>query len=174
MRKTIPDFARQRRELLQSIQLTLVERVAGKGVEEQLDKMFRETAAWLRLPAGVAAAGGIVTVIVAMSSAAVADVTGTLAVSAAVIGTIVAFTQRRKILAAYEKEMEKKREELTHAIEEQMKHAIDLFYKEIAVAFEPLAAFCTAERKRYEPLLEQANSLQDSLRGLTERLGGAA
>ena len=174
MRKTIPDFARQRRELLQSIQLTLAERVAGQGVEEQLDKMFRETAAWLRLPAGVAAAGGIVTVIVAMSSAAVADVTGTLAFSAAVIGTIVAFTQRRKILAAYEKEMEKKREELTHAIEEQMKHAIDLFYKEIAVAFEPLAAFCTAERKRYEPLLEQANSLQDSLRGLTERLGGAA
>jgi small GTP-binding protein len=174
MRKTIPDFARQRRELLQSIQLTLAERVAGKGVEEQLDKMFRETAAWLRLPAGVAAAGGIVTVIVAMSSAAVADVTGTLAISAAVIGTIVAFTQRRKILAAYEKEMEKKRGELTHAIEEQMKHAIDLFYKEIAVAFEPLAAFCTAERKRYEPLLEQAKSLQDLLRGLTERLGGAA
>jgi small GTP-binding protein len=174
MRKTIPDFARQRRELLQSIQLTLAERVAGQGVEEQLDKMFRETAAWLRLPVGVAAAGGIVTVIVAMSSAAVADVTGTLAISAFVIGNILAFTQRRKILAAYEKEMENKREELTHAIEEQMKHAIDLFYKEIAGAFEPLAAFCTAERKRYEPLLEQAKSLQDSLCGLTERLGGAA
>jgi small GTP-binding protein len=79
MSKTNPDFARQRRELLQSIQLTLVERVAGKGVEDQLARMFRETASWLRLPAGVAAAGGIVTVIVAMSSAAVADVTGALA-----------------------------------------------------------------------------------------------
>jgi GTPase SAR1 family protein len=171
--KTIPDFARQRRELLQSIELTLVERVAGKAVEEQLARMFRETAAWLRLPAGVAAAGGIITVIVAMSSASVADVTGTLAISAAVIGTIVAFTQRRKILAAYETAMEKKREELVHAIEQQMKHAIDLFYKEIAVAFEPLAAFCVAERKRYEPLLEQAEGLQDSLRGLGQRLGGA-
>jgi small GTP-binding protein len=171
--KTIPDFARQRRELLQSIELTLVERVAGKAVEEQLARMFRETAAWLRLPAGVAAAGGIITVIVAMSSASVADVTGTLAISAAVIGTIVAFTQRRKILAAYETAMEKKREELVHAIEQQMKHAIDLFYKEIAVAFEPLAAFCVAERKRYEPLLEQAEGLQDSLRELGQRLGGA-
>ena len=49
VQKTVPDFARQRRELLQSIQLTLVERVAGKGVEEQLGRMFRETAAWLRL-----------------------------------------------------------------------------------------------------------------------------
>jgi len=174
MGKTIPDFARQRRELLQSIELTLVERVAGKAVEEQLARMFRETAAWLRLPAGIAAAGGIITVIVAMSSASVADVTGTLAISAAVIGTIVAFTQRRKILAAYEKEMEKKRDELVSAIEQQMKHAIDLFYKEIAVAFEPLAAFCIAERKRYEPLVEQADGLKESLAGLSRRLGVAA
>ena len=170
VRKTIPDFARQRRELLQSIELTLAERIAGKAVEEQLARMFRETAAWLRLPVGVAAAGGIITVIVAMSSASVADVTGVLSLSAAVAGTIVAFTQRRKILTAYEKEMEKKREELINAIEQQMKHAIDLFYKEIGAAFEPLAAFCTAERKRYEPLLEQTKGLQDLLRGVSQRL----
>lgn len=173
MSKTMPDFARQRRDLLQSIQLTLVERIASKGVEEQLARMFRETAAWLRLPAGVAAAGGIVTVIVAMSSAAVADVTGVLAASAAIIGTIVAFTQRRKILSAYDKEMETKRLELIHAIEEQMNHAIDLFYKEISVAFAPLAAFCTTERKRYEPLMQQAERLKDLLGGLAARLGAA-
>jgi small GTP-binding protein len=173
MSKTMPDFARQRRDLLQSIQLTLVERIASKGVEEQLARMFRETAAWLRLPAGVAAAGGIVTIIVAMSSAAVADVTGVLAASAAIIGTIVAFTQRRKILSAYDKEMETKRLELIHAIEEQMNHAIDLFYKEISVAFAPLAAFCTTERKRYEPLMQQAEKLKETFRGLAARLGSA-
>lgn len=169
--KTIPDFARQRRELLQSVELTLVERVAGKAVEEQLAKMFRETAAWLRLPAGIAAAGGIITVIVAMSSASVADVTGILAASAAIFGTIVAFTQRRRILAAYASEMEKKRDELVHALEHQMRHAIELFYTEISVAFEPLAAFCVTERKRYEPLVEQANALKESLGGLSGRLG---
>ncbi len=168
---TMPDFARQRRDLLQSIQLTLVERVAAKGVEEQLARMFRETAAWLRLPAGVAAAGGLVTVIVAMSSAAVADVTGILAASAAIVGTIVAFTQRKRILAAYEREMENKRLELVHAIEAQMNHAIDLFYKEISVAFEPLAAFCTTERKRYEPLLQKSESLRQTLEDLAARLG---
>jgi GTPase SAR1 family protein len=172
MSKTMPDFARQRRDLLQSIQLTLVERIASKGVEEQLARMFRETAAWLRLPAGVAAAGGIVTVIVAMSSAAVADVTGVLAASAAVIGTIVAFTQRRKILSAYDKEMETKRLELIHAIEQQMNHAIDLFYQEISLAFAPLSAFCTTERKRYEPLMEQAENLNAKLSGLTTVLRG--
>jgi small GTP-binding protein len=174
VRKTIPDFARQRRELLQSIQLTLVERVAGKAVEEQLAQMFRQTAAWLRLPAGIAAAGGIITVIVAMSSASVADVTGVLAASAAIFGTIVAFAQRRKILAAYEREMEKKRDDLVNAIEQQMRHAIDLFYKEITVAFEPLAAFCITERKRYEPLAEQADGLKELLGGLGRRLGVAA
>ena len=171
VQKTIPDFARQRRELLQSIELTLVERVAGKAVEEQLARMFRETAAWLRLPAGIAAAGGIITVIVAMSSASVADVTGVLAASAAIVGTVVAFSQRRKILAAYEREMEKKRDDLVNAIEQQMRHAIDLFYKEIAVAFEPLAAFCVTERKRYEPLAQQADSLKESLGGVIRRLG---
>ena len=171
MKKMIPDFARQRRELLQSIELTLVERVAGKAVEEQLAQMFRQTAAWLRLPAGIAAAGGIITVIVAMSSASVADVTGVLAASAAIFGTIVAFTQRRKILAAYEREMEKKRDELVHAIEQQMRHAIDLFYKEISVAFEPLAAFCVTERKRCEPLVGQANALKELFGEISRRLG---
>src|SRR5436190_7791821 len=171
MSKTMPDFARQRRDLLQSIQLTLVERIAGKGIEEQLARMFRETAAWLRLPAGVAAAGGIVTVVVAMSSAAVADVTGVLAASAAIIGTIVAFTRRKKILGAYEREMETKRLELIDAIEGQMKHAIDLFYLEISAAFQPLAAFCITERKRYEPVLQKAEKLQETFRGLAARLG---
>ena len=173
LNKAMPDFARQRRDLLQSIQLTLVERIAGKGVEEQLARMFRETAAWLRLPAGVAAAGGIVTVIVAMSSAAVADVTGVLAASAAVIGTIVAFTQRRKILSAYDREMETKRLELIHAIEEQMNHAIDLFYQEISLAFEPLSAFCMAERRRYEPLMQRAEKLKETLGALAARLGSS-
>jgi len=174
VRKTTPDFAQQRRELLQSIELTLVERVAGRAVEEQLARMFRETAAWLRLPAGIAAAGGIITVIVAMSSASVADVTGVLAASAAIVGTIVAFTQRRKILTAYEREMEKKRDDLVNAIEQQMKHAIELFYKEITVAFEPLAAFCITERKRCEPLVEQADGLKRTLEDLSRRLGVAA
>jgi len=171
MNKVMPDFARQRRDLLQSIQLTLLERMAAKGIEEQLARMFRETAMWLRLPAGVAAAGGIVTVIVALSSAAVADVTGTVAASAAIIGTIVAFTQRKKILAAYEREMETKRVELISAIEKQMNHAIEMFYQEISLAFAPLGAFCAAERKRYEPLIQRTENLRKVFGALTERIG---
>jgi hypothetical protein len=158
--KAIPDFVRQRRELVQSIQFALSERVSGKSIEEKLAELFRETAARLRLPAGVAAAGGIATVIAAMMSAAVADVTGVLAASAAVIGTIVALTQRRKILRAYEQQMETKRAELTSAIEQQLNQAIDLFYKEVATAFQPLAAFCVAQRRVHEPHLKRAEELQ--------------
>lgn len=170
--RTMPDFARQRAELLQSIELTLLERSGAKGVEEELSRMFRETAAWLRLPAGVAAAGGIVTVIVAMSSAAVADVTGALAASAAIIGTIVAFTQRKRILTAYKREMETRRLELLQAIETQMNHAIERFYQEISLTFSPLSAFCAAERRRYEPLLKTAENLKGNLRSLAVRLTG--
>ena len=168
--KTIPDFARQRRELLQSIQLTLVERIAGKGLEEQLARMFAESAVWLRWPAGVAAAGGLATVLAAMVSAAAADVTGVIAGSAAVLGTFFAFSQRRKILNAYDEQMEAKRKELISAVEQQMHQAVDVFYNEIESAFQPLAAFCSSERKRYEPLLRRVDELKQTFADLQPRL----
>ena len=168
--QTIPDFARQRRELLQSIELTLVERIAGRGMEAQLERMFRETANWLRVPAGVVAAGGIVTLIAAMSSAAVADVTGIVAASAFVAGTLVAFGRRRKILAEYHRQMGLKREELVAAIEQQLQHGIDLFYVEIGSVFAPLRAFCTSERKRYDPMLARVREVEKTLAMLSAEI----
>ncbi|CAN5496733.1 dynamin family protein [soil metagenome] len=170
LNQTIPDFARQRRELLQSIELTLVERIAGRGMEAQLEKMFRETATWMRVPAGVAAAGGIVTIIAAMSSAAVADVTGIVAASAFVAGTLVAFGRRRKILGEYHRQMALKREELVAAIEQQLRHAIELFYAEIGGVFQPLRAFCAAERKRYDPLLSRVGEIEKNFAELSAEL----
>jgi GTPase Era involved in 16S rRNA processing len=169
--KTIPDFAQQRRELLQSAHLTLVERLSGKSVEEKLAQLFRETSSRLRLPAGLAAAGGIVALIAAMSSAAVADITGVLAFASAVAGTIVAFSQRKKILRAYEGQMGTKCSELIQAIEQQLNRAIDLFYAEVSVAFQPLTAFCVAQRRQYEPLLQRADDLRGKFDALAQRLG---
>jgi hypothetical protein len=158
--KTVPDFARQRRELLQSVHLALVEHIAGKSVEEQLAKLFQETSARLRVPAGVAAVGGIAALIAAMSSAAVADVTGVIAATAAITGTLLAFRQRRKILRTYETQMEAKCSELVQAVEQQLNRAIELFYGEITTAFQPLAAFCVAQRRIYEPILQRADELK--------------
>jgi hypothetical protein len=168
--KTTPDFARQRRELLQSIQLALAERVSGKNVEERLAALFRETSVRLRLPAGIAAAGGLVTAIVAMGSAAIADVTGILAASAAVTGTVVAFTQRKKILNAYQEHMASNCSGLVEAIEQQLAHSIELFYKEVSSAFQPLAAFCVTQRKIFEPLLRRAEVIQKNLSKFVTRL----
>jgi hypothetical protein len=101
----------------------------------------------------------------------VADVTGVLAASAAVIATIVAFSQRRKILRTYEQQMEARRSELLEAIEQQLNHAIDLFYKEVSTAFQALSAFCVAQRRTCEPFLHRAEELQRSFVGLASRLG---
>ena len=170
LNQTIPDFARQRRELLQSIELTLVERIAGRGMEAQLERMFRETTNWLRVPAGVAAAGGIVTLVAAMSSAAVADITGIVAASAVVVGTFVAFGRRRKILSEYHRQMDAKRGELVAAIEQQLQHAIDLFYAEIGSVFSPLRAFCAAERRRFDPLLSRVREVEKTLAVLSAEI----
>lgn len=171
MPRTSPDFARQRRELLQSIQIGLAERAAGKSIEEELTKKFQETAIRLRVPAGVAAAGGIATIIAALSSAAVADVTGIFAASSAAVGAFLALRQRRKILRAYEEQMDTKCSGLVKTIEEQLRHAITLFYKEVSAAFQPLAAFCLAQRKIFEPLLHRAGELQRTFEALRARLG---
>ena len=171
--RTPPDFARQRRELLQSIQLTLAERSSGNAIEEHMAVIFRETSDRLRIPAGVAAAGGLVTLVAAMSSAAVADVTGVLAASAAIIGTLLAKRQRSKILRIYAEQMEAKRAELVAAIENKITHAIDLFYGEINAAIQPLTAFCATQRTRYQLLVDRIAELDAAFEKLRPRIMGS-
>jgi len=168
--RALPDFIGQRRELFQSIQLALSERVSAKSVEEKLAQLFRETSTILRVPAGVAAAGGIATLIAALVSASVADVTGILAASAAVIGSIMAVIQRRKILATYEQQMETKRTELMQTVERQLVRAIETFYRDISAALQPLAAFCTAQRRIHEPFLARAEDIHQALKNLLSRM----
>jgi hypothetical protein len=170
--RTPPDFVRQRRELLHSIQLTLAERSGGDAVAEQMGTIFQETSDRLRIPAGVAAAGGLVALVAAMSSAAIADVTGVLAASAAIIGTLLARRQRGKILRVYAEQMEAKRTELVAAIENQISHAIDLFYGEINAAIQPLTAFCKAQRAHYQQLVDRVDEVDSIFEKLRPRVIG--
>jgi small GTP-binding protein len=171
--KTVPDFARQRRELLQSIQLALLERASAKGSDEYLAHMLQETGIWLRFPAGLAAGGALVALIASMSSAAIADVTGVLAASAAAVGTVVVIGRRKKILNAYREQLEEKRAALIRAIQERLVSSIDLFYHEIVIAFQPLETFCLTQRKTYEPLLTRIQELQKKYSELASRLSEA-
>ena len=66
--------------------------------------------------------------------------------------------------------MDLKREELVAAIEQQLQHAIDLFYAEISSVFAPLRAFCSAERKRYDPLLARVRDVEKTLAVLSAEI----
>lgn len=171
VRAVMPGFITQRQEVLQRLQLTLLEQMSDDKIKEQLQSLFGETARWLRVPTSVAAAGGIATIIAALTHTALLDVTGTVAGVAALTGTLYAVWRRRKILRQYRDQMNDKRRDLTRAVETQLHHAIDAFYQEVGLTFSPLESFCETEAKRHAPLREQINSLDKAIGAIKAQLG---
>ena len=163
VRAVIPGFLTQRQEVLQRLQLTLVEQMSDAKIKEQLRSLFGETARWLRVPSSVVAAGGIASVIAALTHTALLDVTGTVAGVAALTGTIYAVWRRKKILRQYRDQMNEKRQDLARAVETQLRHAIDAFYHEVALTFSPLESFCEAEANRHLPLRDQIDALEQKI-----------
>jgi small GTP-binding protein len=170
VRAVTPGFLSQRQIILQRLKLTLMEQMSDAKIKEQLRSLFGETARWLRLPTGVAAAGGVAAVIAALTHTALVDVTGTVAGVAALTGTIYAVWRRKKILYQYRVQMNQKRGELARAVEVQLSHAIDGFYQEISQTFTPLENFCEAEAQRHLPLKERLDKLDASIGGIKAQL----
>lgn len=160
---SLPDFLDKRDELLRKIDLTLLERGTSQQVEQQLGKLFEETANWLRIPAGVAAVGGVASIIAVLAHSAVFDVTGTLAGLGVVTGTTIAVIKRRKIVEEFRRQMTDKRDATLAGIEDHLRHSIDRFYQELSGTFQPLQSFCAAQRKLYEPMLQRLRELEESL-----------
>jgi GTPase SAR1 family protein len=171
VRPAVPGFISQRGVILQKLQLTLLEQMSDAKIKQQLQEWFGETARWLRVPAGVAAAGGIFTIIAALAHAAILDVTGTVAGLAAFTGTVYAVFRRRHILREYRLRMDEKRRELAGAVETQLRHAITAFYHEVSQTFAPLESFCQAETQRHLPLQERAMEIEKSLLEIKSQLG---
>ena len=170
LRPVVPGFLSQRDVVLQRLQLTLLEQMSDARVKEQLQSLFGETARWLRVPTGVAAAGGIFAIIAALTHTAILDVTGTVAGLAALTGTIYAVFRRRKILREYRKRMNEKRKELATAVETQLKHAIAGFYQEVGQTFSPLESFCESEARRHLPMKERTDQLDQALLAIKEQV----
>jgi GTPase SAR1 family protein len=171
VRPAIPGFVSQRGAILQKLQLTLLEQMSDAKIKQQLQEWFGETARWLRVPAGVAAAGGIFTIIAALAHTAILDVTGTVAGLAAFTGTIYAVFRRRHILREYRLRMDEKRKQLAGAVETQLRHAITAFYHEVSQTFAPLESFCQAETQRHLPLQERATEIEKSLLEIKSQVG---
>ena len=163
VRAALPGFLSQRGIILQKLQLTLLEQTSDAKIKEQLQSWFGETARWLRVPAGVAAAGGVFTIIAALAHAAILDVTGTVAGLAAAAGTVYAVLRRRHILREYRQRMNEKRTQLSEAVETQLRNAINAFYHEVGGTFDPLESFCVAEAHRILPLRERVDEIERSL-----------
>jgi GTPase SAR1 family protein len=163
VRAALPGFLSQRGIILQKLQLTLLEQTSDAKIKEQLQSWFGETARWLRVPAGVAAAGGVFTIIAALAHAAILDVTGTVAGLAAAAGTVYAVLRRRHILREYRQRMNEKRAQLSEAVETQLRNAITAFYHEVGATFDPLESFCLAEANRILPLRERVDEIERSL-----------
>jgi small GTP-binding protein len=171
VRAVMPGFLSQREVVLRRLQLTLLEQMSDARIKEQLQSLFGETARWLRIPTGVAAAGGIFTIIAALTHTAILDVTGTVAGLAALTGTLYAVFRRRKTLREYRERMNEKRKDLATAVETQLKHAIAVFYQEVGQTFSPLESFCEAEARRHLPMKERIDQLDQTLLTIKEQLG---
>jgi hypothetical protein len=169
----LPDFARQRKEMLDRLELALIERTEGEEFQRQMQRIFEETAIWLRVPAGVFAAGGIGAVVAAaLTKATILDITGTIAGLGALTGTALAVARRRKIISEYRRQMNEKRESMVQAIEDHLRHAVRRFYVELEQIFQPLEAFCTAQKKTVEPSLAAVRELEAKLGRCAASLDG--
>ncbi len=157
-----PDFINERDQLLKRIELTLLERMSGSAIEDEMTRMFNDAATWMRLPAGIAVAGGAATVAAALAHLAILDITGGVAAMAALTGAGVAVVKRNRILGEFRKQMAAKREEILHPVEDHLRHAITLFYQELGATFQPLQAFCAAQRKVYDPILTRLKQLEET------------
>jgi len=166
-----PDFINERDQLLKRIELTLIERMSGRAVEEQMTRMFDDAATWMRLPAGIAVAGGAATIAAVLAHVAIVDITGSVALVAALSGAGVAAFKRGRIIGEFRKQMSEKREEILSPVEDHLRHAIGLFYQELGATFQPLQAFCGAQRKIYDPILTRLKQLEETFGKLASDLG---
>ena len=165
-----PDFGRQRRELLQAIQMAMNARAAGSNLEEELVRLSRRTALWLRLPAAAAVLCGVTALLALKISFAIAAWAAGLTAFALALGVAFAFYRRTKILRAYQQQTQRRVAELVEIISWQFNDTIDSFHNQLAAGFEPLAADCRTQRERVAPLLERAEELQRRFIEIASRL----
>ena len=167
----MPEFNDQRKRLIERIDVALVENMADSEIEKQLENLFGDAVTWVRLPVGAVAAGGLLTIIAAhIATAAVVDVTGTLAAITAVVGTLVAVGKRRKVIESYRAQMGAKQVELTQAIGDLIRQAIDVFYQKLGQVYQPLEVFCNVQEARYKPMLEKVDGLEKSFHQIAAKL----
>ena len=159
--------------MIRRIEQTLMERMSGRAIEEQMTRMFHDAASWMRLPGLVAVAGAAATGAAMLSHAGFIGITGSISALAALSGAAVAVIRRNQIMGEFRKQMAEKREEILNPVEDHLGQAISHFYQELGAAFQPVEEFCTAQRKVYEPVLGRLRQLDETFGRLSVELNGS-
>ena len=166
--RTIPDFTRRRRELVQSIRQKLMEALSGKGAEEPFSRISRQTLLLLAIAAIIMIGGAVTAVTTATSDRTLAIFSGTLAALAAAFGIVALIAQNKRMIRIYQSQLNTA--ELIKRAEQKVQEAVDQFYKEVSAAFQPLSGFCAKRRQTCEPLVRRAEELEKVIAGLKSRL----
>ena len=168
----MPDFAQQRTRLFERIDMATLENMSDDKIQKLLHDLFAEQAAWAHVPVGGAVVGGgLVAALAAhVATAAVFDVTGTLAVTAMLLGTWMVVGKARRVIDAYRKQMDAKREELTQSVGDIIRQAIDVFYQKLGQVYQPLETFCNVQEERYKPVLEKVDNLEKNFQKIAAHL----
>ena len=167
--QTLPDFADERRKLLQAVRMAMSARGSASNVED-LAQLFRRSALWLQLPAAAAAVCGLAALVAWKFSSGVAGLMALLAVSAIAIAVALAWYRHQRIVAAYQQEMQRRVGELIELISWQFNETIDSFHNQIAAGSQPLTAHGAREREQAEPLVRRADELQTRFAEIASRL----
>jgi small GTP-binding protein len=168
--QTLPDFAGERRRLLHAVQMAMNARASASNLEDDLSQLFRRTAIWLQVPGVTAVVCALVALLMWKISPAIAGMAVIFSGLAIAAGIALAFYRRRRVIAAYQNETQRRVTELIELISWQFNETIDSFHNQIAAGFEPLQAHCAREREKAEPLVRHAEELQTKFAELNSRL----
>ena len=122
-----PDFVRQRRELLNSVETALVETLAGQSLRHEIARSARQTSVWMRISLLIAVLAALVAIFARSKNGSITLIAAGAALIGVGLGAFVSFNHNRKIARSYEQQLDPKGAGFVKAVEERFGQAIDRF-----------------------------------------------
>jgi GTPase SAR1 family protein len=169
--QTLPDFASRRRQLSDSIQSAFMNILAGKDLQDELQRLYLQTAIWLRALVAILAIAMAAGFFFQAHNALVSIGALIIAGAAAVFTLFLAVNHRRRVLRIYERQLSQKRTEFSQTLEGAFAQVINVFCSEMAKKFEDLRQICQSRLERSRPWSQRAEELQTKLTELKPQLG---
>lgn len=158
-----PEFINKRDGLLRQIEAVLAEKKTEQQIEQQMRRLFTETATWLGAPLDSSSTEGLAAVFEALAGAVFGDYAGVFAEVELAAQTPLAFVKRKKILDRFHVKLAHLREKLLLAVERHLYRGIDAFYGELDASIQPLQDFSAAQRNLYGPMIARIQQLAGTL-----------